>query len=337
MTATHRRRSTDVAAVQWWQHGDHPAVQAFRHSAFSGEYPHESGCGRPWDDHGWINTDDAGIRVCPGDWIITEQHGRLSVVHPPEFEADYEVKPSAPSGSDVLALLDRVAPEYGHARVQAGADALVRLRTQAPSLAELDADEQRHWLRDARAALDAAGMSDLMREVAKARHLGRMADRHALRAEQEVAEVSARLANREADIARHEAQQAGWRLAINDAEGDRDRLIEAIGRLVSLPPEQAGEAYGVTYRSAASRRAGEWVVDGGVRGVLVICGECGGEGLLHQPDQPPESQGEDNSDPCTGCGCPREYHDDANRSCAGDFLACRCEGYAGPAANQKEN
>ncbi|MFI6819748.1 hypothetical protein ACIBJE_02200 [Micromonospora sp. NPDC050187] len=43
------------------------------------------------------------------------------------------------------------------AHIRAGADALVRLRTQAPSLSELDADDQDHWLADARAVLMAAG------------------------------------------------------------------------------------------------------------------------------------------------------------------------------------
>lgn len=42
-------------------------------------------------------------------------------------------------------------------QVRAGADALVRLRTQAPSLAELADEDQEFWLADARAVLEAAG------------------------------------------------------------------------------------------------------------------------------------------------------------------------------------
>ena len=42
-------------------------------------------------------------------------------------------------------------------QVRAGADALVRLRTSAPALSELAADEQEFWLRDARAVVEAAG------------------------------------------------------------------------------------------------------------------------------------------------------------------------------------
>jgi hypothetical protein len=47
---------------------------------------------------------------------------------------------------------------YTDEQVRAGADALVRLRTQAPSLDGLEAAERDYWLRDARAVLEAAGM-----------------------------------------------------------------------------------------------------------------------------------------------------------------------------------
>lgn len=50
--------------------------------------------------------------------------------------------------------------------IQAGADALVRLRTQAPSLAELDTDEQRPWLDDAETVLRAAGYDHMAERLA---------------------------------------------------------------------------------------------------------------------------------------------------------------------------
>ncbi|MEU3452139.1 hypothetical protein ABZ671_00650 [Micromonospora sp. NPDC006766] len=121
-------------------------------------------------------------------------------------------------------LINRVAPEYGHARVKAAADALVRLRTQAPNLDELDADEQRFWLRDARAAIDAAGLAGLMRELSQARHMERVADRHALAAEKDAAQMAAALANRDATIATLTAQDTARAVEAYDLE---TRLAEA--------------------------------------------------------------------------------------------------------------
>ncbi|MEV4197038.1 hypothetical protein [Micromonospora globbae] len=46
---------------------------------------------------------------------------------------------------------------YTEEQVRAGADALVRLRTQAPSLDGLEPAEREYWLADARAVLEAAG------------------------------------------------------------------------------------------------------------------------------------------------------------------------------------
>jgi hypothetical protein len=50
-------------------------------------------------------------------------------------------------------------------QVRAGADALVRLRTQAPSIKELDTEEQEPWLADARAVLAAALATPAARHI----------------------------------------------------------------------------------------------------------------------------------------------------------------------------
>lgn len=47
-----------------------------------------------------------------------------------------------------------------------------------------------------------------------------------------------------------------------------------------------GRAEGLGIRQS---RVGQRFVDGGVPGVLVLCSMCGGDGLLHQPDEYPLS------------------------------------------------
>lgn len=120
--------------------------------------------------------------------------------------------------------LAALTPEYGRARITAGADALVRARTQAPAVAELPADEQRYWLRDAQAVLDAAGLPTLMRDLSKSRRAEALATRHALLAEREVAELSGRLADRESQIADLNTREARRIVEVHDLE---TRVAEA--------------------------------------------------------------------------------------------------------------
>ncbi|SCL32094.1 hypothetical protein GA0070616_4386 [Micromonospora nigra] len=63
----------------------------------------------------------------------------------------------ATAALDILARAGRIKPPTADAQVRAGADALVRLRTLAPSLSELGEEEQSFWLRDAAAVVEAAG------------------------------------------------------------------------------------------------------------------------------------------------------------------------------------
>ncbi|MBQ1061317.1 hypothetical protein [Micromonospora sp. C41] len=71
---------------------------------------------------------------------------------------------------DILARAGRLKPPTTEAQIRAGADALVRLRTLAPSLSELDAEDQAFWRRDAVAVLETAGQppSDLVDRLAAA-------------------------------------------------------------------------------------------------------------------------------------------------------------------------
>ena len=50
-----------------------------------------------------------------------------------------------------------------------------------------------------------------------------------------------------------------------------------------------------------------------------------------EPDAPPVAFGQDSS-PCAGCGCDRQWHAQESGRCSGDFLYCRCAGFAPPVA-----
>lgn len=70
-----RKKPVVVEAVQWFKHGDHPAIVALATAS-----PH---CG-------WIYTLEGGHVVSPGDWIITEVNGEHYPCKPDIFEATYE-------------------------------------------------------------------------------------------------------------------------------------------------------------------------------------------------------------------------------------------------------
>ncbi len=74
----YQRRPVVVDAVQWWDQGDHPAVTRHPHPQYEKSYG---------------MTPDDGIRmgvfVAPGDWVITDRDGDITVLYNSEFEAKY--------------------------------------------------------------------------------------------------------------------------------------------------------------------------------------------------------------------------------------------------------
>ena len=67
------KKQVVVEAVQWFKHGDHPAV-------FS----------EPEDgDAGYIDTPEGRLRVEPGDWVITGIKGENYPCHPDVFRQLY--------------------------------------------------------------------------------------------------------------------------------------------------------------------------------------------------------------------------------------------------------
>jgi len=67
-----------VDAVQWFSHGDHPAVKEYLSL-------------RP--DNvvtGWLNTELGGYVVVPGDWVVTDERGKTFSCSPEVFAQTYE-------------------------------------------------------------------------------------------------------------------------------------------------------------------------------------------------------------------------------------------------------
>ena len=105
-----RKKPVEVQAHQWRKNGDHPkdcvargrplweqepegkVVRRFRRVSHSGDSLCGK-CGVAFHDHGWIDTDEGGHIVCPGDWIITGVEGERYPCKPSVFEATYEAIP----------------------------------------------------------------------------------------------------------------------------------------------------------------------------------------------------------------------------------------------------
>lgn len=70
MTA-YRKKSIVVDAVQWFKHGDHPAINQI---LGVGDRVCES-CGAPSNAHGLCKTLEGTMAVCVGSWVITGVKG----------------------------------------------------------------------------------------------------------------------------------------------------------------------------------------------------------------------------------------------------------------------
>jgi hypothetical protein len=92
-----RKRPVVVEAHQWFKNGDHPddgegegkIVRYYRNPLVDGRV--QCGyCGGPMMTHGWIDTLEGNLSVCPGDWIITGVHGEHYPCKPDIFRETYE-------------------------------------------------------------------------------------------------------------------------------------------------------------------------------------------------------------------------------------------------------
>ncbi len=103
--AKYRKKPVVIEATQWFKNGDHPeddcetglggrrsegeVVQYYRHPEVSGQTSCLL-CARAMHDHGWIDTLEGGLTVCPGDWIITGVQGERYPCKPDIFAETYE-------------------------------------------------------------------------------------------------------------------------------------------------------------------------------------------------------------------------------------------------------
>jgi hypothetical protein len=99
--AFYRKKPVEIEATQWFRNGDHPfdgtgdadnegaVVRYFRRPDLGGTAICQH-CGKPFSDHGWIDTLEGGHKVCPGDWIITGVKGEWYPCKPDIFAATYD-------------------------------------------------------------------------------------------------------------------------------------------------------------------------------------------------------------------------------------------------------
>ena len=99
-----------VEATPWFENGDHPedyltepevakiqrwggkVVRRFRRPDLGGSAKCCQ-CSKIMDVHGWIDTLQDGITVCPGDWIVTGIAGEYYPVKPHIFPQLYKRAP----------------------------------------------------------------------------------------------------------------------------------------------------------------------------------------------------------------------------------------------------
>lgn len=111
--AKYRKKPVVVDATQWFKNGDHPeddcdmfdypdgegnvfqrpgegkVVRYFRRPDVRGDELCKK-CGRPYHEHGWIDTLEGGHIVCPADWIITGVKSEFYPCKPDIFEELYD-------------------------------------------------------------------------------------------------------------------------------------------------------------------------------------------------------------------------------------------------------
>jgi len=102
-----RKKPIVIEAWQWFKNGDIPQdnsqpISPEDHSLSEGEIVRYfrnptinretncSFCHNSFDKHGWVDTLEAGHRVCVGDWIIKGIKGEYYPCKPDIFEATYE-------------------------------------------------------------------------------------------------------------------------------------------------------------------------------------------------------------------------------------------------------
>jgi len=84
----YRKLPVIIQATQWFADGDHPQVSKSKH--LEHPLPDCRHCLSTKSSHGWVQTLEGGLAVCPGDWIIMGIKGEFYPCKPDIFMATYE-------------------------------------------------------------------------------------------------------------------------------------------------------------------------------------------------------------------------------------------------------
>ena len=89
-----------INATRWFQNGDHPddgpsnkegkVVRYYRNPITDSSICTE--CGKPMHLHGWIDFSPLGCRVCPGDFITTNEQGHTYACKPELFLSLFSIE-----------------------------------------------------------------------------------------------------------------------------------------------------------------------------------------------------------------------------------------------------
>jgi hypothetical protein len=77
----YRKKPVVIEATQWFEHGDHPAVEPLTSIRL---------------EKGWVKTLEGGHVVTPGDYIITGVKGEHYPCKPDIFRLTYEMVEEVP-------------------------------------------------------------------------------------------------------------------------------------------------------------------------------------------------------------------------------------------------
>jgi hypothetical protein len=127
----YRKLPVEIDATQWFKNGDHPndgVGQEARDPFNDGTYIRIEGaivrffcvpgsdkmkckyCGTSMKMHGWIDTNEGGHIVCPGDFVITGVKGEVYPCKPDIFALTYEAVDGPESnearGPDIISGYD---------------------------------------------------------------------------------------------------------------------------------------------------------------------------------------------------------------------------------------
>lgn len=97
-------------AHQWWKDGDWPGEDPTSDERVvrrADPDPNlDPACGQAWGVHGWLDTGEDSVFVCPGDWIAEYGNFRKRVYHPGMLDTQW-----VPLGKNLIAA--SVATDLG--------------------------------------------------------------------------------------------------------------------------------------------------------------------------------------------------------------------------------